>query len=526
MPVYNKLKIAIFAIIASPSISALTFEPIEILSGSGNLLYAEMKFYNADPNAKVEASLAETQDLINLGLAHQPPGHLNFFTRKSQDGTGVIVITSSRPLVDTELNILLKIKEGSATHIQQVKKTLRRPNSPAKVPLSTRENTLRPQVVVSEKDIALNLPSSTQYSAQNATVKSVSSVAATTQINRTTPIAEMPLAINVAPLPSLNQSTHTVVASNTAQMSRVSAQHQASAPPAPMTVVAVHQPVNHTPVVPTVQPKLQIAAKLDQPLKAESIQPKQLQGTAKHAQDLEKNVANKALDSELPTPTKTNKPNNSTQPNHPNTAVEKAPLNAESKVPAPTQSQKISQQTQQHIVQANESLWKIAANISAQTQQSIPDVMKKIQADNAHAFIGGNVNRIRKGVALNLATRYNPKAKPVAVSNAPQNISTQKQSGKAKYKIDHAEMHLITASQQDSAEGSAQQKSQKNQTGSELSAKVMTAREKTVKLQKNVSKLSLALQQKDQRIQLLNARLAQLQQQLQRQQAQAKKPAH
>lgn len=78
MPVYNKLKIAIFAIIASPSISALTLEPIEILSGSGNLLYAEMKFHNADPNAKVEASLAETQDLINLGLAHQPPGHLNF----------------------------------------------------------------------------------------------------------------------------------------------------------------------------------------------------------------------------------------------------------------------------------------------------------------------------------------------------------------------------------------------------------------------------------------------------------------
>ena len=45
----------------------------------------------------------------------------------------------------------------------------------------------------------------------------------------------------------------------------------------------------------------------------------------------------------------------------------------------------------------------------------------------------------------------------------------------------------------------------------------MTSREKTVKLQKNVSELALALQQKDQRIQLLNARLAQLQQQLQQQ---------
>ena len=51
----------------------------------------------------------------------------------------------------------------------------------------------------------------------------------------------------------------------------------------------------------------------------------------------------------------------------------------------------------------------------------------------------------------------------------------------------------------------------------------MTAREKTVKLQNNVTQLSSALNQKNNRIQLLNARLAQIQQQLQ-QQAQARKP--
>ena len=71
MPVYNKLKIAIFTIISSQSIHALTLEPVEILSGSGNLLYAEMKFSNADANARIEASLAETQDLVRLGVAHQ-----------------------------------------------------------------------------------------------------------------------------------------------------------------------------------------------------------------------------------------------------------------------------------------------------------------------------------------------------------------------------------------------------------------------------------------------------------------------
>lgn len=50
----------------------------------------------------------------------------------------------------------------------------------------------------------------------------------------------------------------------------------------------------------------------------------------------------------------------------------------------------------------------------------------------------------------------------------------------------------------------------------------MTAREKTVKLQRNVTELELALNQKDHRIQLLNARLAQLQQQLKAQQADKK----
>ena len=62
-------------------------------------------------------------------------------------------------------------------------------------------------------------------------------------------------------------------------------------------------------------------------------------------------------------------------------------------------------------------------------------------------------------------------------------------------------------------------------TSSELSLKVMTIRQKTVTLQKNVAQLDLALQQKDHQIQLLNARLAQLQQQLQQQQK-AKKPSH
>ena len=177
-----------------------------------------------------------------------------------------------------------------------------------------------------------------------------------------------------------------------------------------------------------------------------------------------------------------------------------------------------------HVVQNNESLWKIASRVATQTNQSIPEVMQQIKANNEHAFIGGNINRIRRGAALNLAATNT--TTPKAVKGRPMNArSGQPQSGKEKYKLSQAEMKLVAESKQDSAQGAAKEKSSKNQTNPELSSKVMTARQKTVKLQQNVSQLSLAIQQKDQRIQLLNARLAQLQQQLQKKN-QANKPAH
>ena len=62
-----------------------------------------------------------------------------------------------------------------------------------------------------------------------------------------------------------------------------------------------------------------------------------------------------------------------------------------------------------------------------------------------------------------------------------------------------------------------QKSTQQSQNNTELAVKVMTTR-KTVTLQRNVTKLNQTLSLKDQRIQLLNARLAELQQQLQAQQ--------
>lgn len=444
MTVYNKLKIAILTILYSQTINALTLEPIQVQSGSGNLLYAEIKFRNADPNAKVEAGLAESQDLVNLGLSHQPTGHLNFYTRRSGDGTGVIVITSTRPMIETELNILLRIKEGEATHVQQIKTPLNGTHAiqPKYESTSINETTLVPQIIVSEKDIALNLPTSAQFQ-----ISSPEPITDTTHS-----LKNPPSAITVAPLVNTNETENTTTT---------------------VTVRPSNQPADS---------------------------------------DLNKNT-----DGELAAKPSENS-DASTQKNE-------SPTGQKSEA-KPLAQPKIQSDSKAHIVKANESLWKIASKIAAETNQSVPAVMQKIKENNQHAFIQGNINRIRQGTALNLAAGYNPNQKHSNAKNTAKVAkATQKQSGKAKYRINQAEMSLVAENTYDSAQGSAKEKSLQNQTTPELSSKVMTAREKTVKLQKNVSQSTLALQHKDQRIQLLNARLAQLQQQLQ-QQNHAKKPVN
>ena len=463
MTVYNKLKIAILTIMSSQTISAITIDPIQVQSGPGDLLYAEMKFHNADPNAKIEAGLANADEIMSVGIANQPPGHLNFYTRRSGDGTGVIVITSSRPIIDSELNILLKVKEGNATHIQQIKTPLTRNKSNASAPVlntTANEKRLTPQIIVSEKDIALNLPTSMHYQVNTS---STTTTAPKTIINKPTIESDQqrPLTISVVAPPTLKTEVNTT---GTVAIEKV-----------PMTAEQVQ-------------------------VKVKQIEPEQAQ------------VKTEQTQLKAPEPQKE-------KPQTTESKTQTAKSNAVAKKPVQSEKRANNQSTdkgQKHIVQANESLWRIASRIAADTNQSIPIVMQQIKENNASVFIQGDVNRIRRGAALNLATTYKPK--PIAKYQTPNTqISTKKQSGSEKYRLDQAEMSLITDNEQSSAQGSAKKNTQVNQTTTELSTKVMTSREKTVKLQKSVNQLATALQQKNQRIQLLNARLAQLQQQLQQQ---------
>lgn len=475
MTIYNKLKIAILTILSSQHLYAITLDPLQVQSAPGELLYAEMSFHQADTNSKLEVSLATPEDLMMIGAAHQPPSGLNFFTRRNSQGEGTIVITSTRPMTEAELNIILKIQEGSASHLKHIRQPIRRSVDPV-LAKSIAEKPLTPKFIVSEKDIALNLPVSTRFNANTSESKE-QSLKQETLLNA--PYKLPPVlnnddssvnaeAISIAPQPSAQPNTlqQTASANN-----NVNAEQVAQAP-APSKVVESSQ----TP-------------------------PTDLNS--------EKTIARQDMKKVETTPTqqKAQQPNKTQQ----------------AKVKAPEQKKLNSDKTQQHVVQRNESLWSIAQRIAGQTQQPVYKVMNQIKAQNEHAFVGGNANRLRQGAHLNFNLGTVPSHKNPSTNQMAAQTAYGVPAGKAKYRLQQAEMTLIAESNQDSSTGSAKKDTQQQKTSADLSLKVMTAREKTVTLQRNVTQLELALRGKEHRIQLLNARLAELQEQLKAQQK-TKKP--
>ena len=489
MTVYNKLKIAILTIISSQHLYAITLDPLQIQSAPGELLYAEMSFHQADLNSKFDVSLATPEDLLMIGAVHQPPSNLNFFTRRNNQGEGVIVITSSRPMTDAELNIIIKIQEGGASHLKHIRQSMRQAaKAPPLSAKSNNEKSLTPKFIVSEKDIALNLPESTRFNVADSTAQ---------------PGAKQETLLN-APFalpPALKK--------------------QSSSELDNAAVISVATPVNTDPSVAAplqqtasnIEPKaekLEKAAEVTA-LKQDNVQTAQSSPVATSTVQPENELKNTALKS-VEDAEKTKAQYQAKERSTP--VKQKAPVQ---NTPMPS-----TETAQQHVVQRNESLWSIAQRIAGQTQQPVAQVMHQIKAQNEHAFIGGNANRLRQGSHLN----FNVSATATQQSKNINQIAAQTQrpaATKAKYRLQQAEMSLVAESHQDSSTGSAKKDTLQQKTSADLSLKVMTAREKTVTLQRNVTQLELALHQKEQRIQLLNARLAELQDQLKAQQ-ETKKP--
>ena len=494
MTIYNKLKIAILTILSSQHLYAITLDPLQIQSAPGELLYAEMSFHQADANSKLDVSLATPEDLMMLGAIHQPPAALNFFTRRNNKGEGVIVITSSRPMTDAELNIIVKIQENGAAHLKHIRQPIRQKTQIAAAK-SSNEKTLAPKYIVSEKDIALNLPESTRYNANAATNSKETNLKQEKLLNApfalppalNIPESKAPVvtAISVAPPAKAEQTTTIQVASNT----QATTQKIASTEQKPST--------------PTIKQEVQQAAVVQ----AANAQPANENIPAeKPIQNTENKLVEKKQDTMAEYQAK-----NKEQP------IKQPPPQSTPSAASGENSQ------QQHLVRRNESLWSIAQRIAGQTQQPVYKVMNQIKAQNEHAFVGGNANRLRQGAHLNFNLGTVPSHKNPSTNQMAAQTAHGVPAGKAKYRLQQAEMTLIAESNQDSSTGSAKKDTQQQKTSADLSLKVMTAREKTVTLQRNVTQLELALRGKEHRIQLLNARLAELQEQLKAQQ-ETKKP--
>ncbi len=522
MTAYNKLKIAILAIMAAPTTSAVNVDPVQVQSAPGELLYAEMHFRQSNVNTPIEVSLASLDDLASIGASHQPPGHLNFYTRRNSNGSGVITITSSRPITDRELNIIIKIKEGNAAHLQHVRTPLKSKIDLLKASLSPNERPLSPVVVVSEKDIALSLPVSTQYNV----AKSANTV------------TEKPLAIQRIAPPTLSSSSVASIASSHIQAAKQTAPIATPKPNSASRAVPVTvQPVEPMKALSTAVPSsAQPIVQAEKPEKLAAEQQANL--TAKPEKATVPAPVASSQDATIAKPKPAIQPleksaNIATESHDPlvkkfaeeRAAQQQKPAVETAKKLAPPASVPPSPNTQAtYVVQANESLWKIAERVAHAQNKPVNEVMQNIKKNNEHAFIAGDANRLRNGAALNLNAAI-PTKEVIKVPDSALHTQKIKPTTKTKYRLNQAEMSLVAESEQDSKLLSANQNTLKNQSSKELALKVMTAREKTVKLQRNVTEIELALNQKDHRIQLLNARLARLEQQLKAQNAD-KKPTH
>lgn len=176
-----------------------------------------------------------------------------------------------------------------------------------------------------------------------------------------------------------------------------------------------------------------------------------------------------------------------------------------------------------HVVQNNESLWKIAKQLEPELKQPVGQIMQRIRDMNEGAFIAGDPNQLRRGATLILPEN----SKKSTLVAAPQAAATKKPITTAPTskttapivrsgRLPKAELTLVAPT----ASGSAQGNSNTGQNVSsqplprEIVLKIGQERRKTVLMQHEVTELDAQLALNDKKIAMLNAKLAQLEQQL------------
>lgn len=151
--------------------------------------------------------------------------------------------------------------------------------------------------------------------------------------------------------------------------------------------------------------------------------------------------------------------------------------------------------TNSYTVKSQDSLWSIASKISAQTHRPLAQVLQELKDLNQNAFVNGNFNRIRQGATLKVSAPL-PKDKPKAKAAVTATPVVRR--------TDQAQMHLV--GEKESAHN--------GQASPELTKELHATQQKTQTLKSNVHQLDQGLKAKEVKIDLLNSKLAQLQQQL------------
>lgn len=501
----------------TPTIShALTLDPVNIDSSRGEPLYAEIPFRQAQSKKSINVSIAQPFESGEVAVLNEAEyAHYNFYVRQNADGNGVIVITSSRAINSNVIDLTLKIEDAGQTRIQQVRGSL--PSRIDRLKSSLNETVLKPRYVTNDQDLKLNLPEVSNLPEENQ-LRVANVAPPMMQKKSNTPEPSKSDNSAVVSAPSISSAPTQQVARQTNTSTKAST---------PSTAVAQSnpQPVRKdksttTTAAPSPKGELNInVTRRDASQSAPKAEPVKVEKTATPVAQ----PAAKVTASSKPT----------TQPSEPKLVAEKA----KTKTTTAKKVQKQSASTttnakEKHQVQANESLWGIANQISKQENIPIQQVMNQIQKHNKHAFINGNPNQLKQGAILSLDYQYQattPKPKATTLSTPPKKpeattASTASPPAKKAEKQSQAHMSIVAGDSKGTTQGS-KAKGIDKKVANELTVRVRQARQSALGLQNNVRQLDRDLVAKENRIALLNARLAELEQQLKKRQASETKPS-
>lgn len=501
----------------TPTIShALTLDPVNIDSSRGEPLYAEIPFRQAQSKKSINVSIAQPFESGEVAVLNEAEyAHYNFYVRQNADGNGVIVITSSRAINSNVIDLTLKIEDAGQTRIQQVRGSL--PSRIDRLKSSLNKTVLKPRYVTNDQYLKLNLPEVSNLPEENQ-LRVANVAPPMMQKKSNTPEPSKSDNSAVVSAPSISSAPTQQVARQTNTSTKAST---------PSTAVAQSnpQPVRKdksttTTAAPSPKGELNInVTRRDASQSAPKAEPVKVEKTATPVAQ----PAAKVTASSKPT----------TQPSEPKLVAEKA----KTKTTTAKKVQKQSASTttnakEKHQVQANESLWGIANQISKQENIPIQQVMNQIQKHNKHAFINGNPNQLKQGAILSLDYQYQattPKPKATTLSTPPKKpeattASTASLAAKKAEKQSQAHMSIVAGDSKGTTQGS-KAKGIDKKVANELTVRVRQARQSALGLQNNVRQLDRDLVAKEKRIALLNARLAELEQQLKKRQASETKPS-